>query len=68
MDLPRDSHRPAQKQPCCFHPFGVPTHLPFTLTQTQSPKDIAESDITNCLNHKSIKAKSLMMGYADIGG
>ena len=29
----------------------IPTHLPFLLTLNQSPKEIAGSDITNCLTH-----------------
>jgi len=71
MDLLRDSHRPAQNNHAVFTLFGVPTHLPLShplCSQLQSHKDIAESDITNSLNHKSIKAKSLMTGNADIGG
>ena len=43
-------------QPCCFHPLGVYTNPPppvppFLLTLNQSPKEIAGSDITNCLTH-----------------
>ena len=37
----------------------------FLLTLNQSPKDIAGSDITNCLTHT---CQSCMTGYADIGG
>jgi len=49
----------------CFRGSFAPTIVlflppvpPFLLTQNQSPKDIAGSDI----------AKSLMTGYEDIGG
>ena len=43
-------------QLCCFHPLGVytnppPPFPPFLLTLNQSPKEIAGSDITNCLTH-----------------
>ena len=47
-------------QPCCFHPLGVllrvytnppPPVPPFLLPLNQYPKEIAGSDITNCLTH-----------------
>ena len=42
---------------------------PFLLPLNQYPKEIAESDITNCLTHTmyAITFKSCMTGYADIG-
>jgi len=45
-------------QLCCFHPLGVCTNPPppvppFLLTLNQSPKEIAGSDITNCLTSRA---------------
>jgi len=56
MILLRDFTAKSRQQPCCFRPLGIYTNPPlpvllFLITLNQSPKDIAGSDITNCLAH-----------------
>jgi len=56
MTLLRDLYSQTHTQPCYFHPLGVYTNPPppvppFLLPLTQSPKEIAGSDITNYLTH-----------------
>ena len=77
MNLLRDFYSQTHTQSCCFHHLGIYTNPPppvppFLLTLNQSLKEIAGSDITNCLTHTmahfcSYNVCYSMTSYADIG-
>ena len=51
----------AQRWPCCFHPLGVPTHLPYP---TDLQRTLLEVTPQLFVTHNII----LIVVYADIGG